>query len=347
MKKTLVAVAAMAAVTGAMADGVTIYGNIDQVYQTSTTTLNGEATSKTTTMGAYQMGQSLLGFKGDEDMGNGLKASFLYEFGLSTNTSATPTNRQSYVGLSGGFGALRIGKQYSSSFNNLVGADPLGATGGAGALYLAVNTSNNGSESPLRQDNAIQYDLPTLAAGFKVTLTKVYAGADTVDATADSYRTGTKAGDSQGISITYAAGPLNVGYTTDSTKSQDIYFGTDTITVTNGTTTKQTTFAAGYDLGVAKITYSDAKVKNSGSGTEATMFGVSVPMGAATLVATTSTGKWINSTETKLKGMQYGVNYAMSKRTVAYWHAGNASFTDSDPNVIKVKGYGIGIHHSF
>ena len=319
----------------------TIYGNIDQVYQTSTTTVDGTVGAKTTSMGAYQMGQSLLGFKGEEDMGNGMKASFLYEFGLSTNTSATPTNRQSYVGLSGGFGAVRIGKQYSSSFNNLVGADPLGATGGAGALYLAVNTSNNGTESPLRQDNAIQYDLPTLAAGFKVTLTKVVAGHDTADGTS-------KVGDSQGIAITYANGPLNVGYTTDSTKSQDIYLGSlDTITVTDGTTTKQTTYAAGYDLGSAKITYSNAKVVNDGSGTKATLFGIAVPMGAATLLATSSTGKWMNGTETKLKGMQYGVNYAMSKRTVAYWHAGNASFTDASDSVTKVKGYGIGIHHSF
>ena len=329
-----------------MAD-VTIYGNIDQTYNTSTTTLDGVATSKTATMGAYQMGQSFLGFKGDEDLGGGMKASFLYEFGLSSNTSATPTNRQSFVGLSGGFGALRLGKQYSSSFNNLISSDPLGATGGAGALYLAVNTSNNGSESPLRQDNAIQYDLPTLAAGLKVTLTKVYAGYDTAAGNFSA-----KVGDSQGVAVTYAAGPLNVGYTTDSTKSQDIDLGTlDTITATDGSTTKQTTLAAGYDLGVAKFTYSDAKVMNNGSGTKATMFGVAVPMGAATLVATTSNGKWIGgdaTAEIKLKGMQYGVNYAMSKRTVAYWHAGNASYTDSsDASVIKVKGYGIGIHHSF
>jgi len=346
MKKTLVAVAAMAAVTGAMAQA-TIYGNIDQVYQTSTTTLDGVANSKTSKTGAYQMGQSFLGVKGDEDLGNGLKASFLYEFGLQTETSSTTTNRQSYVGLSGGFGALRIGKQYSSSFNNLVSADPLGATGAAGALYLAVNTSNNGSESPLRQDNAIQYDLPTLAAGLKVTLTKVYAGYDTAAGNFSS-----KVGDSQGIAVNYAAGPFSVGYTTDSTKSQDINLGTlDAYTATDGSTTKQTTLAAGYDLGVAKVTYSDAKVTNSGSGTKASMYGLAVPMGAATFMVTSSNGKWTGgdtTAEYKLKGMQYGVNYAMSKRTVAYWHAGNATFTDSsDASVIKVKGYGVGIHHSF
>ena len=301
------------------------------------------------------MGQSFLGFKGEEDLGSGMKASYLYEFGLSTNTSATPTNRQSFVGLSGGFGAVRIGKQYSSSFNNLVGADPLGATGGAGALYLGVNTSNNGSESPLRQDNGIQYDLPTFAPGLKLTLTKVFAGANTANGAP-------KVGDSQGLAISYATGALNVGYTSDSTKAQNICVGTDSVTglcdaahtavtAAPGSTTKQNTLAAGYDLGLAKVTYSDAKVMNNGKGSKATLFGVGVPVGAATLMLTSSTGKVTNSTDTtelKLKGMQYGINYALSKRTVAYWHAGSSTSTDSaDNSDTKVKGYGIGIHHSF
>jgi predicted porin len=332
----------------------TIYGNIDQVYQTSTTTANGVNTSKVTKMGSYQMGDSFLGFKGEEDLGGGMKASYLYEFGLKTETSATPTNRQSYVGLSGGFGALRIGRQYSSSFNNLVGADPLGATGGAGALYLGVNTSNvAGADSPLRQDKAIQYDLPTFAPGLKLTLTKVVAGADTAKTTDPTYRGGTKAGDSQGVAISYTTGALNVGYTTDSTKSQDINYSfggitalTGAVAAANGSTTKQTTLAAGYDLGMAKISYSDAKVMNDGKGIKATLYGISVPVGAATLLATSSTGKLDLATDIKLKGMQYGVNYALSKRTVAYWHAGNATASQGADEA-KVKGYGIGIHHSF
>ena len=49
-----------------------------------------------------------------------------------------------------------------------------------------------------------------------------------------------------------------------------------------------------------------------------------------------------------LKGLQYGLNYPMSKRTVAYYHAGTTTITDDSSNSqAKVKGYGIGIHHSF
>jgi predicted porin len=342
MKKTLVAIAAMAAVTGAMADA-TIYGTLEQTYTSGSTSTDGVLSSKTTSIGEYQMGTSLIGFKGSEDLGSGMKASYLYEMGMNLQTSATaPLNRQAYVGLSGGFGALRIGKQYSSSFNNLVSADPGGATSAPGALWVAVNVSNNGSESPLRQDSGIQYDLPTIASGLKITLTKVVAGHDTSDA-------GSKVGDSQGYALNYASGPLNVGYTADSTKSQNIMFGTATTVVTavDGTSTKQNTLAAGYDLGMAKVSYSDAKVMNNGAGIKASMFALSAPVGGANLFVSSSTGKIITTSESKLKGMQYGFNYALSKRTVAYYHAGKTTVTTSSNSQTSIKGYGIGIHHSF
>ena len=119
------------------------------------------------------------------------------------------------------------------------------------------------------------------------------------------------------------------------------------VTAKDGTSTKQNTLAAGYDLGMAKVTYSDAKVMNTGKGIKASMFAISAPVGAASLFVSSSTGKLIATTETKLKGMQYGVNYPMSKRTVAYYHAGNTTLTNSSNSSTKIKGYGLGIHHSF
>ena len=110
MKKTLVAVAAMAVVTGAMAQA-TIYGTLEQTYNKSTDTLNGTVISNKTGIGEYQTGGSLIGFKGSEDLGSGMKASYLYEMGVNLQTSAsTYTNRKAFVGLSGGFGSVRLGK---------------------------------------------------------------------------------------------------------------------------------------------------------------------------------------------------------------------------------------------
>ena len=363
MKKTLVAVAAMAAVTGALAQA-TIYGNIDQAYTKSRTTVAGTQTSSTTKMTSYQMGGSQIGVKGEEDLGSGLKASFLQELNVLTDTDTGAVGtRQAYVGLSGDFGAVRIGKQYSNAYGNLISSDPFGATGGTGALYVVNLLLGNGAggDNPLRQDKAIQYDLPTLVPGVRIGVTKVFAGADTGNGS------GAKTADSTGYAIQYASGPLNVGYTSDSIKAQSIagikstaqssvLNANGTITTTAAvagvdaaanSSTKLTTFAAGYDLGMAKITYHDGKIMNNGKGVKTNMTGIAVPMGAATLMYTSGSGKADTlSGETKLKGTQYGANYAMSKRTVAYLHANNSTATKGTVST-KTNGYGLGIHHSF
>jgi hypothetical protein len=192
-------------------------------------------------------------------------------------------------------------------------------------------------------------------------ITKVLANADTGNGS------GAKTGDSTGFGILYASGPLNAGYTTDSIKGQSINVikgssasGSVTtgalvttaavagVTAAANSTTKLTTFAAGYDLGMAKLTYSDAKIMNAGKGVKTSMTGIAVPMGAATLMLTSSTGK-ANALagDIALKGMQYGGNYALSKRTVSYLHINNSTSTTAANVATKVKGYGLGIHHSF
>jgi hypothetical protein len=282
--------------------------------------------------------------------------------GVFTEQNGGVLTRQAYVGLSGGFGALRAGKQYSASFFNLIGSDPFGATGGTGGTYvgnLLIGNQGADGDNPLRQDQAIQYDLPTLVDGMKVGITKVLANADTGNGSLP------KTGDSTGFAISYASGPLNVGYTSDSIKAQSIaaiksvtavpaYGSVLAVAAVAGvdaaatSTTKLTSFAAGYDLGMAKLTYADAKIMNAGKGVKFSLTGIAVPMGAATLMLTSSSGK-ANALagDTKLKGMQYGGNYALSKRTVAYLHINNSTSTTVANEATKVKGYGLGMHHSF
>jgi len=374
MKKTLVAVAAMAAVTGAMAQA-TIYGVIDQAYNVTKSSGGpagaGVQSSTKTSFGASQMGQSLLGVKGSEDMGNGMKASYLYEFGLATDTSATPTNRQSYVGLSGGFGAFRIGKQYSQAFNNSVAADPLGATGAPGNPYLAVLVSDNGSESPLRQDKGIQYDLPSFVPGLGITFTKIFAGANAAATNAGSTTetNGIKTGDGQGFAINYAVGAFYAGLTSDTVTNTGVtgpanddsiaavrgvspaYGATSVIFIAASTTAKKktTTTTLTYDLGVAKVSYNNVKASVGADKASVNMYGVNIPMGAATLLFTSSTGKSDSTTDYTIKGMQYGANYALSKRTTTYLHVGNHTVTPvAAPTLAsKTQGYSLGLMHAF
>jgi len=324
----------------------------------------------------------LIGFKGSEDMDNGIKASYLYEMGVNAQTTAsTYTNRQAFVGLSGGFGAVRIGKQYSSGFLNAITADPGGATGATGALYLAPMTGYNGSEAPLRQDQAVQWDLPSFVPGLGITITKVWGGNNTA-ATSDDYTNetnGVKTGDGTGWAIKYNSGPLYVGFTSDSVTNTGINFGynddaiAQTLTaaavpatvnnLTAGSSTsknKLSTATITYDLGMAKVGYNQTKMAVGAEYLKASMTSVSVPLGAVTVFYSASSGD-INSTSgvdasgadtsigtASLKGTQYGANYALSKRTVAYIHAGRLTADIPDLTAVKkVNNYGIGIHHSF
>jgi len=361
----------------------TIYGTIEQTYNKSTTTLDGSTISTKTGLGEYQMGSSLIGFKGSEDLDSGMKASYLYEMGVNVQTSASaPSNRQAFVGLSGGFGAVRLGKQYSAGFNNAVAADPGGATGATGALYLAPMTGYNGTEAPLRQDQALQWDLPSFVPGLGITITKVWGGANSAP-TNDSSTTATdgiKTGDGNGFAIKYASGPLYAGYTTDTVTNTGINFGTNDDSVaqsdtaaamaatafnlTAGSTTdknKLTTATLTYDFGIAKVGYNKTKMSVGAEYLSTSMTSVSVPLGATTVFYSASNGD-INSTSgveadgttssaigvASLKGTQYGANYALSKRTVAYFHGGRLTADLTTAGAVKkVNNYGIGIHHSF
>ena len=358
----------------------TVYGVMDQAYNVTKSSGgsagSGVQSSSKTNFASSQMGGSLLGFKGSEELDNGLKASYLYEFGLATETSATPSNRQSFVGLSGGFGAIRIGKQYSQAFNNSVAADPLGATGAPGGIYLALLVSDNGTESPLRQDRGIQYDLPSFVPGLGVTITKIFAGANaaTTNDGSTTETNGIKTGDGLGFAINYKSGALYAGLTSDTVTNTGVIGPAldDSIAAVRGTTAatsspayaatnltliaastaakkKTTTMTLTYDLGMAKVSYNTVKASVGSDAASTNMFGLSVPLGAATLLLTTATGKSDSTTDYKLKGLQYGANYALSKRTTGYFHAGNHSLTPTATPalVTKVQGYSLGLMHAF
>lgn len=95
MKKSLIALTLAALPVAAMAD-VTLYGTIKAGVETGT--------------GIVDLG-SKIGFKGQEDLGNGLKAIWQVEQKASiAGTDSGWGNRQSFIGLKGGFGKLRVGR---------------------------------------------------------------------------------------------------------------------------------------------------------------------------------------------------------------------------------------------
>jgi predicted porin len=349
----------------------TLYGNVDQAWNNSTTKTAGVVSSNKTGFAPIQMGGGMLGVKGSEDLAAGLKANYVIEMQPAIDGDSTGAagmwNRQSFVGLSGAFGAVRIGKQYSNAFMNTLSVDPGGATGIAGnasfCVLLAYTKCISGSDGPLRQANSAQYDLPELVAGLKLGVTMVYGENDTANGAANS-------GTGNGFNLSYSSGALYAGYTYDKVKNTPIgLLSTTGTTVTYPTTTtllqtstspdvaaastsnanKLTTMSASYDLGMAKIGISNTKMSVGSQSLDNTFGSVSVPFGGnANVWASMGKGSAYRISTSKSadhNSYQMGVNYGLSKRTVLYAQYGKLEL--STASKVEVTGTALGVHHSF
>src|SRR5471032_2479733 len=160
MKKSLLALAVLTAVTGAAyaQSSVTLYGKIDLGL-----TLDSGA-AKSVRIDSGVTGGSRIGFKGVEDLGGGMKAAFQLETGYCADSAAGAPNfctgsnnfmgRQAHGDLTGAFGAMSAGRQYSLGFNNLSTIDPFG-TGFAGQVNNIVDPSG------IRLNNSFIYTTPS------------------------------------------------------------------------------------------------------------------------------------------------------------------------------------------
>lgn len=156
MKKHVCALGLLAAATtgGAHAQSVTIYGVIDVAVEHLTHV--GAAGSSVTRMpGLTGSVPSRLGLRGSEDLGGGLKAIFTLEQGIGVdsgtlNQGGRSWGRQVFVGLSGDWGSLTLGRQYSMLFWSQLDADILGPSAyGSGSLDSYLPNA--------RVDNAIAW----------------------------------------------------------------------------------------------------------------------------------------------------------------------------------------------
>ena len=173
MQKKIIAlaIAGLASTAAFAQSNVTIYGRADLggMYRSGT---SGDALLNSDNLGKYEIasgiqGGSRIGFKGSEDLGNGLKAIFEIEYGTALdqntggNQAATWTNRHSYVGLTGNFGTVVAGHLDGVRYGIFNAFDPFagGTVGNFTQLTQQVD----------RASNAVAYISPKFA-GFGVVL---------------------------------------------------------------------------------------------------------------------------------------------------------------------------------
>ncbi|RMD71497.1 MAG: porin [Gammaproteobacteria bacterium] len=182
MKKKLIALAVAGAVTAPLAAqaDVTIFGSL----RPSINFVDPDDGDSTTAMASNQ---SDIGVKGKEDLGGGLKAIFFIDFQFDESQPGdTPTGRDQYVGLQGGFGRLVFGSTSTSYKSSGAAIDPLWRTSAQARATLNMLSGlhkGNGRHGG-RMQNMIRYDSPSFAGA------KVVAWTGLDDSTQDNHEWG-------------------------------------------------------------------------------------------------------------------------------------------------------------
>lgn len=315
MQKKIIALAiAGLASTAAFAQtNVTIYGSVDYGYSYRYDTINPKNHPISGIDGGQAQGNRL-GFKGVEDLGNGLKAVFLLESGFFGDTGVDHTSgsmfsRQAYMGLTGGFGTLIGGRLYTPHFSFVGAIDPFGA-GTVGQYRNAYGKDASGLIDPVRVDNAVAYVSPSFG-GFNVTAAysnNVLGQESGVD--------NSKNNTVYALLGRYTAGPVDVGL-----NLHRIAVGS-TIAATKSV--DNATLAGTFDAKVVKIAalYSYNLVDNTAASSdiriENWMIGATVPLGKFAIKTSYLFSDGNTAAGGNAQQFALGANYSLSKRTDLY-----------------------------
>lgn len=321
MKKSLLALAVLGTFAGMAAaqSTVTLFGIVDVSGQSFK---NG--TNKQKRMGTDGINSSRLGFRGVEDLGGGLSAGFWLEAGLAAdggtvgggngnyNANAAATgavagspgaffNRRSTISLIGGFGEIRLGRDYTPAFWNTTVFDPFGTNGVGQYTNLSINgLGTAGSNVYVRANNTIGYFLPGNLGG-------LYGQVQV------SSRDGTAAAQTpnkqQSGRIGFAAGPVNVAASYGVSKDLP-------------TDWKHTNIAGSWNFGFMTLMAQFDNQKAGSLKQDTPLIGVVVPLGQgelhASFVKADQKGGTTAFNDADAKQVAVGYVYNLSKRTALY-----------------------------
>ncbi len=363
MKKSLIALAVLAASGAAMAQSsVTLFGVMDVGVGHSS------GTNSVTGLTNGGLKTSRLGVRGVEDLGGGLKAGFWLEGGINADTGDGNKNgayggglqfkRRSTISLMGdNWGEVRLGRDNTAHYNNLLAFDPFDATGSGGLMKNQITGIDD------RKSNTISYFLPSNLGGFYGQVQYIFgekAGSSTSGLTNN--------GDGYAIRGGYANGPLNIGADYMRIKKNAV--------ADNSTATALLQDAdaygigASYDFGVIKpfVMWNQEKAKSAGVLAEKKyqmwLVGLTAPVGPG--VVRFSYNDLRDKSDNLVadndsKQYSLGYVYNLSKRTALYGtysHVSNDGIAKRGTGISGLSGvtinagesvnaYEFGISHSF
>lgn len=313
MKKTLIALAVLAASSASMAQ-VTLYGVADLAL--GATNKSGERSDASMQANSgFNDGNSRWGIRVVEDLGGGMKMTAQFEQDINYETGATNTAaaRYAYMALDGGFGRLKAGRTLSPSFFGFAAWELTGA-----ANFTAVgNQFGFGGVANPRNNSEFSYTTPQLG-GFSGTLGYVTE----LDLAVAPNNNVSKVD----ANVIYAAGPLAAALTYNklSNASDGNY-----------------SLGASYNFGAFIVagSYQDPAGQSQGWTLGATM-----PMGPWKFTVDVAQDTGFDDTNYLLYA-----GYSLSKRTTVYgaFTSDGKSGTTLKKTAVASENYGIGIRHNF
>jgi predicted porin len=353
LKKAALIILGLAGTAAQAQTNVTIYGIMDAAIVGESGGSGGRVTKVTSGAAAA----SRIGFRGTEELGDGMQAYFTLETGAKIDTGeldATNTvfNRQAFVGLKTKAGAVAFGRQYTPYHLTLTSvADPFG-TGYAGTSKNLF--PDNGTN--VRTSNTVTYASPKVN-GLNVEL--AYSVGEQTDSSA---------GRQYGGAIGYAHGPLTLRLAYNSKNTDVVATGTShelgRNTLLGGNYDFQWAklyFAYGIDkgfnsatLGNANNPYGGVRPTPSTDGRDM-LLGFSAPIGPGRLIFSAMHKDDRTGFDQDASSWGIGYLYDLSKRTglyAAYAHINNhngAGYTvaNNTESGTGDTGYNLGIRHTF
>lgn len=356
MKKSLVFVLGLSAAAAQAQPQVTIYGVVDAGMVVE----RGGQNAPSVKISSGAASTSRIGFRGTENLGNGLSAFFTLETGTRIDTGGldvdnTIFNRQAFVGLQGDFGAVAFGRQYTPMHNLLVTFDPF-KTGYAGTVKnLFPDLGTN-----IRTSNTVTWKSP------------VVRGFDSVLSYSAGEQSDSSSGRQFGGAVGYENGPLalRVAY---NNKNSDLAATATTPKVSRGVghntvlgasllvSKMKLHFIYGVDKGYGSTPlwntgnpYGGVKPTPSTDGRDL-LLGLSGRVGPGTLMFSAMRKDDRTAFDQDADSWGIGYNYSLSKRTslyVAYAHINNKNGAGYTVNNNSEAGTGntgsnIGLLHTF
>ena len=295
-----------------------------------------------------QQSGSRLGFRGTEELGGGLKGIFTLESGFNVDTGTSGQGnrlfgRQAFVGLSGGFGSVKLGRQQTPLYYAMNAVDPfeINLAGNAqrvfgGGLYAI--------DPFLRTDNTVNYTTANWG-GFSGQV--AYSFGEAAGSTAPNQQIG--------VGLAYANGPINVQFAYHDSNTFTLpgtlsFFGT-------GTANLKTAFLGGtWDFGVAKahagLAQTEVDVPIGELKDRNYMLGATVPVGVGSIMASWIRNDVRDVSEGESDQFAIGYSHPVSKRTNFYT---SFSHTKND-DAVRVnafapgetgKIFNVGVRHRF